>query len=490
MLFLISLSATVLFTVLCGNILKRKPLPFYAGFTVLAVFFAFIPFEKCSDSILGYIVSLFSKGTLAAAFFVLVMYAGAFKSGSIGAKKLMPIRAELAITASLLTITHLISYGFTYIKRLLTGSISPTQAAVTYFAIPLAALLLPLAVTSFKNIRKKMNPKKWKNLQKFAYLFYILLYLHILIAYIPSARHGKVKSIANVIAYSAVFFVYAAMRISKELVKKHKESEQKIKISLSALGTAAFAMVSLMVVIPTVQTKNVPEIPTTESVSSSAIVSAVSSSLSKSSEESSKAVSSKNISSKAVSSKSSTSKASNTSSALQSSVRDESNSSNKEESNESLDEQQNNETEFQQETITEQIEDESEETVEESVFESESEQQPEPETEPESEIEISKIFNDGEYSAKCYEEDDDVRVMITVTIRIENDRIVDIKVDSDESDTWYLDNIVENLIPLIVEKEGNSLDDLDDIDAVSGATLSSNGVKRAVKDALDQARIM
>lgn len=106
------------------------------------------------------------------------------------------------------------------------------------------------------------------------------------------------------------------------------------------------------------------------------------------------------------------------------------------------------------------------------------------------EFEISKIFNDGEYSAKCYEEDEDVRVMITVTIRIENDRIVDIKVDSDETDTWYLDNIVENLIPLIVEKEGNSLDDLDDIDAVSGATLSSNGVKRAVKDALDQARIM
>lgn len=498
MLFLISLAAAVLFTALCGDILKKHPLPFYVGSAAAALFFALFPFKNAPRLVSEYLIALFSKGALAAAFFVLVMFAGAFKAGSKGAKKLMPIRAELAIVASLFTVTHLISYGLLYIKRLLSGAISPTQATVTYFAIPLVILLIPLAVTSFKRIRKKMEPKKWKKLQRFAYAFYFLLYVHILIAYMPSARHGEVKSIVNVIVYSAVFLTYAAMRISKALAKKHKSSEKKIGVSLSAAGAVAFAAVSLIAAMPAVEAKTAGDIPTSPRDESSALTSSAAASSKaqvSSSEASSKAETSQSrtesrqaseSSSSGVSSKASSSSksaasnsgktASAQSSSAQSSAQPENTVTVTEQADDDRAEQQSEEAEAPREATAEQTANEPPAEPEESA----------PEVTPEEE---SRVFSDGEYTAKCFEEDDDVRVMITVKLTIENDRIVDIKVDSDETDTWYLDNVLEHVVPRITEREGSSLDDLDDIDAVSGATLSSNGVKRAVKDALDQARV-
>ena len=511
MLFLISLSVAVLFTALCGDVLKKHPTPFYVGFTAAAILFAVLPIKKAPEFVSDYLIGMFSKGPLAAAFFVIVMFAGAFKAGSKGAKKLMPIRAELAIAASLLTITHLISYGFLYIKRLVTGAISPLQAAVTYFAIPLIILLIPLAVTSFKNIRKKMNPKKWKNLQRFAYLFYLLLYVHILLAYMPSARHGKVKSIVNVIVYSAVFFTYAAMRISKALAKKHKESERRICVSLSVASAALFMAVTLIASVPAVQAKSeVPASSSSESAVSSSHANTVSSVSSRQAVQSKSVISSENIESEksstknvssaivssvvnsessksssfeSTSSKSMTSSSSVTSSALQSSVQFENTVTEIEEITESVQDEQKNETEPEQETSEAQISDAP------SVNSEESEQEIDPVSEPEPEPEKNQIYNDGEYSASCYEEDDDVRVMISVKIIIENDKIIDIQADSNETDTWYIDNVLNSVVPLILEREGTALNDIDDIDAVSGATLSSNGVKRAVKDALNQAMI-
>ncbi len=495
MLFLISLAAALLFTVLCGDVLKKHPIPFYVGFTAVALFFAFVPLRNAPDIISDYLIAVLSKGSLAAAFFALVMFAGAFKAGTKGAKKLMPIRAELAIVASLLTITHLISYGFLYIKRLITGSISPTQKTVTILAIPLVILLIPLAVTSFKKIRKKMDPKKWKKLQRFAYGFYLLLYVHILLAYMPSARHGKVKSIVNVIVYSALFLTYGAMRISKALAKKHKNSEKKIGVSLSAASAAVFAAVSVIALVPAVAAKTASNIPTSSqaesvsavstdnTVSTASITESQASRLSKSSDNvQSTSEQESKASSKAVSKVTASSK--NTSSEVVSST-----SSSKSSSHENDTVTEREETIVTESEQEEHTEISSAEFQQESISESSSSNGDENITQEEPEPEDNRIFNDGEYTAKCCEEDDDVRVMITVKLVIENDRIADIQVESDETDTWYLDNVMELVVPSITEREGNALDDLDDIDAVSGATLSSNGVKRAVKDALDQARI-
>ena len=80
--------------------------------------------------------------------------------------------------------------------------------------------MLVLTVTSFPSVRKKMQAKKWKQLQRTAYVFYGLMYVHIMLINIPYARLGLGMYIANVVIYSIVFLGYAAMRIAKAVSVK------------------------------------------------------------------------------------------------------------------------------------------------------------------------------------------------------------------------------------------------------------------------------
>lgn len=65
-----------------------------------------------------------------------------------------------------------------------------------------------------------MNPKKWKQIQRSAYVFYGLLYVHIMLINIPYARMGLHMYAVNVLVYSIVFAGYAAMRIRKWVLTK------------------------------------------------------------------------------------------------------------------------------------------------------------------------------------------------------------------------------------------------------------------------------
>ena len=71
-----------------------------------------------------------------------------------------------------------------------------------------------------RSVRKKMQAKKWKQLQRTAYVFYGLMYVHIMLINIPYARLGLGMYVANVVIYSIVFLGYAAMRISKAVSVK------------------------------------------------------------------------------------------------------------------------------------------------------------------------------------------------------------------------------------------------------------------------------
>ena len=83
-------------------------------------------------------------------------------------------------------------------------------------------IMIPLTIMSFKTIRKKMNAKTWKKIQRFAYIFYALIYIHIMVLFVPKAQKGREGYFLSVIVYSAVFIGYAAMRIRKAYIKKKK----------------------------------------------------------------------------------------------------------------------------------------------------------------------------------------------------------------------------------------------------------------------------
>lgn len=94
----------------------------------------------------------------------------------------------------------------------------------------------------------KINPKTWKKIQKSAYLFYTLIYVHILILDIPKARSGNKEYLFNVMAYSVIFIFYAICRIRKYLLIR-KKIQNKILLNTisSVIGAVAVCGVAFYI---------------------------------------------------------------------------------------------------------------------------------------------------------------------------------------------------------------------------------------------------
>lgn len=90
-----------------------------------------------------------------------------------------------------------------------------------------------------------MKPKSWKKLQQLAYVFYGLIYVHVMIAIFPLAKKGMTQCIINILVYSIVFLTYGAMRVRKALLK-NKVPKRKASSPLLA-STIIFALVCISV---------------------------------------------------------------------------------------------------------------------------------------------------------------------------------------------------------------------------------------------------
>ncbi|MBR5164930.1 MAG: FMN-binding protein [Ruminococcus sp.] len=225
MLFLTALAIALLIAFLLDKPLKKCPAAFYitaAVLTVAAVAVTQSDITISSRFVRDYVLAIFSRGALGAAFWAVVMWAGALPNGSAPIKKLMPIRGELSITAAILTLSHVITYGVQYISNLVKGRTGSDFVITSVVSLAMVAIMLPLTVMSFKTVRRKMNAKTWKRIQRAAYVFYGLIFAHVMVLYIPRARSGRDGCFLSVIVYSAVFLGYAAMRIRKAYIAKKK----------------------------------------------------------------------------------------------------------------------------------------------------------------------------------------------------------------------------------------------------------------------------
>lgn len=222
MLLVISLIIVSLFIYFLKDSLKKHACIYYIGAAVISIAVFLIGFLPMPLFVKNNILGIFAKGSLGTAMFVAVMYAGALPKGSKLIAPLMKIRGELSITAAILVLCHNFTYGMTYFKMLFIkpAALSATQLTAAIISIILITIMLVLTVTSFQAVRKKMKAKKWKQLQRTAYVFYGLMYVHIMLINIPYARLGLGTYIANVVIYSIVFLGYAAMRIAKAVSVK------------------------------------------------------------------------------------------------------------------------------------------------------------------------------------------------------------------------------------------------------------------------------
>lgn len=190
--------------------------------------------------------NVFLQGGLAGALFIFVMYAGAVPDKSAFRKAVMPIRGQLSILASILTLGHNIAYGKTYFVYLFTqaSSLRLNVLLAALCSIVMILIMLPLFITSFLCIRKKMQPKKWKRLQRLAYIFYALMFVHVLLLNTTSAREGKWTAILNITLYSLLFLVYASLRLCRWAQKSgHEGWTATIQLLCSALMIGGLVLI-------------------------------------------------------------------------------------------------------------------------------------------------------------------------------------------------------------------------------------------------------
>jgi DMSO/TMAO reductase YedYZ heme-binding membrane subunit len=131
-------------------------------------------------------------GTLGFPLLIIVMYTGALNPKNPVAKKLLSIRKELSVLSGFPILTHsLIRVTNTFPRALdyFVGSPAPATSATNAWGAGLSnfsfvlgvlmlALFLPLWITSFDFVRKRMGYVRWKKLQRWSYVLYAMLFIH------------------------------------------------------------------------------------------------------------------------------------------------------------------------------------------------------------------------------------------------------------------------------------------------------------------------
>ncbi|MGN0695952.1 MAG: hypothetical protein ACI4J5_04205 [Oscillospiraceae bacterium] len=82
------------------------------------------------------------------------------------------------------------------------------------------AVMVPLTVISLPKLRRKMNEQLWRRLQRAAYFFYGLIYIHALLS-LSMSDSGYL----GIVVYSVAFIGYAVFLVIKQyLLRKIRKS--------------------------------------------------------------------------------------------------------------------------------------------------------------------------------------------------------------------------------------------------------------------------
>ncbi len=144
------------------------------------------------------------------AFLYIVMITGIFKKKSKMSKRFMSIRKEYSILGIISLLPHVYVYIFDFFDDL--TNLGDWLGVIAFI------IMLPLFVTSFNFVRKKYTYAAWKKIQRWAYLAYALIYIHIVFS---SAK-------GDLVIYSLLFVPYFIIKIIKEYgIWKNKKAKIK-----------------------------------------------------------------------------------------------------------------------------------------------------------------------------------------------------------------------------------------------------------------------
>jgi len=236
MIVILTLICSLAFFHFFGKALKKKPAVLYGICILLSLVSIFYPREGGLPFLDFFFKKIMQRGVLAGSLFIWVMLAPVLPKSFSGRKTIYLLRGEMAICASLITLAHNLAFGGKYFGALFLGQghISLMELHAAIVSCLMILLLIPLTVTSFQAVRRKMQGKTWKKLQNWSYLFYLLLYLHIFFIYQGALIRGKGDYFFTLMLYSFIFGFYGFLRIRQH--RMQKESKEKKTFPLLRIG--------------------------------------------------------------------------------------------------------------------------------------------------------------------------------------------------------------------------------------------------------------
>ena len=236
MILTITLLCSLAFFHFFGKAVKKKPAVLYGICILLSLLSIFYPREGGLPFLDFFFKKIMQRGILAGSLFILVMLAPVLPKSFSGRKTIYLLRGEMAICASLITLAHNLAFGGKYFDALFLGHghISLMELHAAIVSCLMILLLIPLTITSFQAVRRKMQAKTWKRLQNWSYLFYLLLYLHIFFIYQGALIRGKGEYFFTLMLYSFIFGFYGFLRIRQYRVQK--ETREKKAVPLLRIG--------------------------------------------------------------------------------------------------------------------------------------------------------------------------------------------------------------------------------------------------------------
>lgn len=201
------LASLIVLTITCVLLAKSIKKRATAYYIVLAIPFALVAFPMLAElfgiempgfyriPVLGEIVrDYIHMGTFGHPLLIIIMYMGALEARNKSVGRLLSIRKELSIivgfpvlTHSLIRVTNNLPDSILFFADKAeymanTKVVNELGAGISNFSFILGVFMLilfiPLWVTSFDWVRKRMTHRKWKSIQKWAYVLYATLFIH------------------------------------------------------------------------------------------------------------------------------------------------------------------------------------------------------------------------------------------------------------------------------------------------------------------------
>lgn len=222
--FAVILIATIVGCFALRNPLKALPVAFYAAAIAIDVVYVYGVFFGLPARHLDPLFVLIQKCELSLALFVVVMFIGCLNRGRPRLSLAEAVRSE-PVHRGVVPLAR--AHG--RVPGELPAAPSRRRRdrgqrhGAFVLAVVLLVLLVVLGVTSFAFVKRQMSTASWKKVQKLAYPFFGLVYVHLLLMLLPSALHGGLAAQASVAVYSVVFVGYALCRVGRALADKRAE---------------------------------------------------------------------------------------------------------------------------------------------------------------------------------------------------------------------------------------------------------------------------